>query len=79
MKWVTEHRTYTVDHYKTTLDDWINSTINDQGLYRDITEEIEDDEIGISAAIQGQKDTIYILAVDIHGSINYYIGHLESC
>lgn len=58
--------------HKCSTDEWINSTLNDQGLYKDITDEVVSD---FSWVVLGDRDTLFIIDVDIHRQLNYYIGY----
>lgn len=58
--------------HKCGADEWINSTLNDQGLYKDITDEVVSD---FTWVVLGNRDTLFIVDIDILGQFNYYIGY----
>lgn len=60
--------------HKCSADEWINSTLNDEGLYLDITELVNSH---YSWVVQGNNNTLFCVDVDIHGKLNYYLGYLE--
>lgn len=64
--------------HKCSVDEWINSTLNDTGIYLDITDHEEISNHLFSAVFQGNKDTLFILDVEQDHTITYYLGYLKT-
>lgn len=85
---IVKYKTMTWEVHKCSLDKWINTSLNDNGFYQNITDEAElfsaqgNKMIPFDAVIWGNKDSLFCMDGDQEDEdgypfVAYYVGYLK--